>query len=156
MHIFQLDIKHVRSAHIRDYPIETELENRMSGHQDSLTAEHLDFFERFKSFWAAPTGPRVAELIAPDATIHFSGQGTFSGAEYIEVMGGLLASMDGLKVVPVDCAGNGDILYIHWRTSVIMDGKTVEYPGVDRFRLVDGMAIEEYILFDTAVLQPNA
>ena len=137
------------------YPIVTELEDRMSDHQESLSAEHLDFFERFKSFWAAPSGPRVAELISPNATIHFAGQGTFSGADYIDVMAGLLASMEGLKVVPVDCAGNGDILYIHWITTVTINGETIEYPGVDRFRLVDGMAIEEYILYDTAMLQPN-
>lgn len=128
----------------------------MSGQQDTLTAEHLDFFERFKSFWAAPSGPRVAELIAPEATIHFSGQGTFSGAEYIDVMAGLLASMERVIVEPLDCAGNGDILYIHWKTTVTLNGKTIEYPGVDRFRLVDGMAVEEYILFDSAVLQPDA
>ena len=127
----------------------------MSDPQTALTAEHLDCFERFKSLWAAPTGPRVAKLIAPDATIHFAGQGTFSGADYIDVMSGLLASMDGLKVVPVDCAGNGDLLYIHWRTSVVINGERIEYPGVDRFRLADGMAIEEYIIYDTAVLQPG-
>lgn len=127
----------------------------MPNHQNSLTAEHQDFFERFKSFWAAPTGPRVAELIAPDAEIHFSGQGTFSGTQYIDVMAGLLASMEGLQVTPIDCAGNGDLLYIHWKTSVTIDGKRIEYPGVDRFRLRDGMAVEEYILYDTAVLQPE-
>ena len=120
-----------------------------------LTAEHLDFFERFKSFWAAPTGPRVAELIAPDATVHFAGQGTFSGDEYIDVMAGLLATFEGLEVVPVDCAGNGDVLYIHWRTTAIINGERIEYPGVDRFRLVDGMAVEEFIIYDTAVLQAD-
>lgn len=123
--------------------------------QPNLTAEHLDFFERFKSFWAAPTGARVAELIAPNATIHFAGQGTFSGTEYIDVMAGLLDSFEGLEVVPVDCAGNGEVLYIHWRTSAIINGNRVEYPGVDRFRIVDGMAVEEYIIYDTAVLQAD-
>lgn len=127
----------------------------MSDPQSHLTAEHLDFFERFKSFWAAPTGARVAELIAPDAIIHFSGQGAFSGAEYIDVMAGLLASFEGLEVVPVDCAGNGDVLYIYWKTSAIINGERVEYPGVDRFRLVDGMAVEEHIIYDTAVLRAD-
>ena len=137
-------------------PIVIEMEKYMSDPQTSLTTEHLDFFERFKSFWAAPTGPRVAELIAPNATIHFAGQGTFSGEEYINVMAGLLDSFEALKVVPVDCAGNGDVLYIHWKTSAMINGKRVEYPGVDRFRLVDGMAVEEYIIFDTALLQADA
>ncbi len=117
-----------------------------------LTAAHRDFFERFKSFWANPTGERVAEIIAPDATIHFSGQGTFSGAEYVGVMQGLLDAMPGLEVTPLDCAGNGDLLYIHWRTSVMIEGEQFEYVGVDRFHLADGMAIEEHVIFDSAVL----
>ncbi len=74
----------------------------------SLTPEHRDFFERFKSFWAAPTGSRVAELIAPDATIHFTGAGTFSGAEYVDIMQGMLDAMVDMRVTPLDCAGNGD------------------------------------------------
>ncbi len=88
----------------------------MTGTSNALTPEHRDVFERFKSFWAAPSGSRVAELIAPDATIHFSGAGTFSGTEYIDVMAGMLASMVDLKVTPLDCAGNGERLYISWET----------------------------------------
>ncbi|MDJ0642490.1 MAG: nuclear transport factor 2 family protein [Erythrobacter sp.] len=118
-----------------------------------LSPEHRDFFERFKSFWANPTGARVAEIIAADATIHFSGQGTFSGAEYVNVMRGLLDSMPGLEVTPLDCAGNGELLYIHWRTSVTIANQKIEYVGVDRFRIAQGMAIEEYVIFDSAVLQ---
>lgn len=119
----------------------------------SLSREHRDFFERFESFWAAPTGARVAEIIRPDAQIHFSGQGTFSGAEYVDVMQGLLDAMEGLEVTPLDCAGNGNLLYIHWRTSVMMGGERIKYLGVDRFRIEDGMAVEEHVIFDTAVLQ---
>ena len=70
-------------------------------------------------------------------------------------MAGLLDSFEGLEVVPVDCAGNGEVLYIHRRTSAIINGNRVEYPGVDRFRIVDGMAVEEYIIYDTAVLQAD-
>ena len=119
----------------------------------SLSAEHRNFFQRFKSFWAAPSGARVTEIIGTDAIIHFSGQGTFSGAEYVNVMQGLLDVMDGLEVTPLDCAGNGDLLYIHWKTSVMIDGARKEYVGVDRFRIADGMAVEEYVIFDTAILQ---
>ncbi len=120
----------------------------------SLAPEHADFYERFKSFWAAPTGPRVAELIAPDAKIHFTGAGTFSGTEYIDVMQTMLDSMEELKVTPLDCAGNGDRLYISWETTALVHGERRTYLGVDRFRLADGMAIEEHVIFDSAVLQP--
>jgi hypothetical protein len=119
----------------------------------TLSLEHQNFYDRFKSFWAAPSGPRVAELIAPNAMIHFAGVGRFSGIEYRDVMAGMLASMVDLTVTPLDCAGNGDRLYIAWETSVTIDGKRLTYLGVDRFRLADGMAIEEQVIFDSAVLQ---
>ena len=119
-----------------------------------LTPEHQDFYNRFKSFWAAPSGPRVAELIAPHATIHFTGAGTFSGAEYIDVMQGMLDSMVDMKVTPLDCAGNGDRLYIAWESSAVIGGVPRTWVGVDRFRLANGMAIEEHVIFDSAILQP--
>ena len=119
----------------------------------SLTPEHRDFYERFKSFWAAPTGARVAELIAPDATIHFTGAGTFSGSDYINAMDGMLASFVELKVTPLDCAGDGERLYIFWESSAVIDGAQRIWKGVDRFRLANGMAIEEHVIFDSASLQ---
>jgi hypothetical protein len=125
-----------------------------SKHATSLSLEHQDFYERFKSFWAAPTGPRVAELIEPDAIIHFTGAGTFSGSEYVNVMAGMLAQMVDMTVRPLDCAGNGDRLYIAWESSALIEGKRRTWLGVDRFRLADGMAIEEQVIFDSAVLQP--
>lgn len=122
----------------------------------ALTPEHRDFYQRFTSFWAAPSGPRVAELIAPDATIHFSGMGTFSGADYVDVMSATLASMVDIKVTPLDCAGNGDRLYIAWEASASFGGERRTWLGVDRFRIAGGMAVEEQVIFDSAVLQPTA
>lgn len=119
----------------------------------ALSAEHADFYARFQSFWAAPTGARVAELIAPDATIHFSGVGSFSGTEYIEVMRGILGSMEAFEVTPLDCAGAGDLLYIFWQASARIGGETRVWPGIDRMRIAGGMAIEEHVVFDSAVLQ---
>ena len=120
----------------------------------ALSAEHADFYARFQSFWSAPSGPRVAELIAPGAVIHFSGIGTFSGTEYIDVMAGILGSMEAFEVRPIDCAGAGDLLYIYWEASARIGGKTRTWPGIDRMRIVDGMAIEEHVVFDSVVLQP--
>lgn len=120
----------------------------------SLTPEHRDFYERFKSFWAAPSGPRVAEIIAPDARIHFTGAGKFSGIEYVDYMQGMLDSNPEMKVTALNCAGNGDRLFIYWETSNLVDGVPITFNGVDCFRLADGMAVEEHIVFDSAVLQP--
>jgi predicted SnoaL-like aldol condensation-catalyzing enzyme len=120
-----------------------------------LTQEHRDFYERFKSFWAAPSGPRVAEIIEPDAKIHFTGQATMSGTDYIDYMAGMLATFPGMTVTPLDCAGNGNMLYIAWETSSVIHGKQRKFLGVDRFRIVSGMAVEEHVIFDSAVLQPE-
>jgi len=119
----------------------------------SLAPEHEAFFERFKSFWAAPSGARVAELIAPHATIHFTGAGTFSGADYVGVMQSMLDAMVDMTVTPLDCAGNGDRLYIAWQNTAVVGGERRTWLGIDRFRLENGMAIEEHVIFDSAVLQ---
>lgn len=121
----------------------------------SLSPEHQDFYERFRSFWAAPSGPRVAEVIAPDAKIHFTGAGTMSGAAYADWMSETLAAMEDLTVTPLDCAGNGEMLYIAWEASAVIHGSQRIYRGVDRFRLKDGMAIEEHVIFDSTVLTPE-
>ena len=121
----------------------------------SLTPEQLDFYERFKSFWAAPSGARVAEIISADAKIHFTGNPSMSGSDYIDYMDGMLAAFPGMTVTPLDCAGHGDMLYIAWETESVIHGKPRKFLGVDRFRIVDGMAVEEHIVFDSAVLQPE-
>ncbi|MBD2842594.1 nuclear transport factor 2 family protein [Erythrobacter rubeus] len=121
----------------------------------NLSPEHAGFFERFKSYWADPSGERVGEIIAPDATIHFTGAGFMSGAEYATWMGETLAGMDELVVTPMDCAGNEDMLYIAWESKANIHGERRTYRGVDRFKIKDGMAIEEHVIFDSAVLTPE-
>lgn len=121
----------------------------------NLSPEHQDFYERFQSFWAAPSGDRVPELIAPDAQIHFTGAGIMSGVDYAKWMGETLATMENMTVTPLDCAGNGDMLYIAWETSATIHGSRRVYRGVDRFRISDGMAVEEHVIFDSAVLTPE-
>lgn len=121
----------------------------------SLSAEHRDFYEWFKSFWAAPSGQRVTERFAPNAKIHFTGQATMSGSDYVSFMDGMLAAFPGMTVTPLDCAGNGDILYVTWETSSLIHGQQRKFLGIDRFRIRDGMAVEEHIIFDSAVLQPE-
>lgn len=88
----------------------------------SLSDEHRQFYERFQSFWAEPTGVRVAELIAPHAKIHFTGAGTMSGASYVDWMTNQLAAMPDLVVTPVDYAGSGDLIYIFWNAAATING----------------------------------
>lgn len=123
---------------------------------ENIAREHREFYERFQSFWAAPSGARVAELIAPDAQIHFTGAGTMSGASYVEWMANLLAGLPDLVVTPVDYAGSGELIYIFWRAAATINGAHRKYYGVDRFRIENGMAVEEHVRFDSATLQGPA
>ena len=123
--------------------------------ENIVTEQHLDFYNRFLSFWAAPSGDRIPELIAPDATIHFTGTGLMTGVDYQKWMTEMLNMMEDLTVTPLDYAGNGEMLYIAWETSALIHGSHRTYRGVDRFKLKNGMAIEEHVIFDSAVLTPE-
>ena len=67
----------------------------------------------------------------------------------------MLASMKGLEVVPLDCAGDGERLYIFWKSSAVIGGTRRTWLGVDRFRIIQGMAVEEHVIFDPTALQPD-
>lgn len=124
---------------------------RQVGLAQALSPEAADFLARFRSFWDRPSGARVAEVIAPDATIHFSGQAPVTGAQYCTLMDGALAATVGIRVAVEDVAERGDVLFIFWRASAEVHGRPVRWHGVDRFRLRDGMAVEEHVIFDPSV-----
>lgn len=121
--------------------------------QDTWPDAHRDFYERFCSFWSDPSGDRVHEIISPDASIHFTGQPTMSGVEYYRWMGETLEGLPDLRVEPGGYAGNEQTLYISWEASATIEGSPRRWFGVDRFRLQHGMAIEEHIIFDSALLE---
>lgn len=60
-----------------------------------------------------------------------------------------------MTVTPLDCAGNGELLYIAGETESLIHGQERKFLGVDRFRIANGMAIEETIIFDAEVRQPE-
>lgn len=124
--------------------------------KEDTSLNHHQFYEWFQSFWAAPSGAAVAEKFAPDAKIHFTGVGTMSGAEYVQWMENCLAAQPDLVVTPVDYAGLGDLVYIYWKAASTINGAYRHWYGVDRFRVENGMVVEEHVIFDSAMLQGPA
>lgn len=112
-----------------------------------------DFVERFKAFWAAPDGARVPDLIAPDAVVHWPGTEPMSGATYPAHMDAMLKLVPGMTLTVVDHARADDLLFIFWRAQVTIGERSLDWTGVDRFRLRNGRAIEEFITFDTQPLR---
>jgi predicted SnoaL-like aldol condensation-catalyzing enzyme len=113
---------------------------------ETLSGKHRQFYEWFQSFWAAPSGAAVAKMFAPHAKIHFTGVGTMSGESYVDWMENLLAEQPDLVVTPVDYAGSGDLIYIFWNAASTIDGVHRKWYGVDRFRIENGVVVEEYVI----------
>lgn len=124
-----------------------------ANNRHDLSEEKKDFLRRFESFWSEPSGERVRELFKPDAQVHFAGQGIVSGEEYVGLMDAILAGVETIQVKVVDYAERGDRLFIFWHATRMIDGKQLSWHGVDRFRIENGMAVEEQVIFDTQVLQ---
>lgn len=76
-----------------------------------------------------------------------------SGAVYPAHMDAMLKLVPGMTLEVVDHAQADDVLFIFWRAQVAIDDRPLGWTGVDRFRLRNGRAIEEFITFDTQPLR---
>jgi steroid delta-isomerase-like uncharacterized protein len=112
-----------------------------------------EFVERFKAFWAAPSGAKVPDLIVPEATVYWPGVAPLTGKTFPAHMDAMLKLVPDMKLDVVDYALTGDLLFILWRARAVVGTHTLSFDGIDRFRLKNGRAIEEVISFDTQPLR---
>ncbi|MGI8937593.1 MAG: nuclear transport factor 2 family protein [Iamia sp.] len=112
------------------------------------------FVEKFTRLWATKDPDLVAEMVAPDATASWSGRDSFTGAEYPgwmrQVMANLIPDVD---LRPTGHAINGDLVFISWHAEGMVSGQHLEWDGIDRFHLRDGLADEVHATFDPAPLR---
>jgi len=112
-----------------------------------------DFVERFKRFWQAPSADLVPNLIAPHAVAYWPGADPVSGTEYPQHMARILELVPDLRLEVTDHAEAGEMVFISWRARASAGTETLEWSGIDRFRVQDGKAVEALIAYDTAPLQ---
>lgn len=116
-----------------------------------------DFAARFASFWTAPSGSRLAELFRSDAVIHWPGAPPMSVGSYVAHMDAMLAAWPDLQVDVSEFATRDAVVFISWEARATVQGRPLQWMGVDRFRLRAGMAIEEHVVFDRLALrEPSA
>lgn len=110
--------------------------------------------ENFARLWSTKDASIVREIVAADAVAHWSGAGTFSGADYPERMRILMQELlpDVVNVV-TGHATDGKYVFISWHARATVGGEPVEWDGIDRFRLRGELADEVYAIFDTGPLQ---
>ena len=109
-----------------------------------------NFVERFQEFWADPDPARVRELVHPDAVAYWPGFDPIRGVDYPNHIRYLLSIVDDRRFSVTDHAETADTAFISWTSSGNVRGRSMEWSGIDRFRLRDGKAIEIFVSYDTA------
>lgn len=111
-----------------------------------------DFVDRFQQFWQEPSADLVPGLVAPDVVAHWPGVGRISGAEYPEHIGRILELAPDLRLEVTDHAAEGELVFISWHARAKAGETTLEWRGIDRFRLRGDRAVEVLVAYDSAPL----
>lgn len=111
------------------------------------------FAERFISFWAAPSGARLAELFCREAVIRWPGEPQMSLTAYMTHMDAMLTALPDLRIKVEDHAGRRDVVFISWRAQASFDAHLRQWTGIDKFRLRNDLAVEEDVVFDRATVR---
>jgi hypothetical protein len=108
----------------------------------------------FERLWQTKDPEIVREIVAPEAIAHWSGLETFRGTDYPDQMRNVMQDLLPDIVLEVTAhAVNGDDVFISWQANASIGGETVEWVGIDRFRLEGDLADEVYAVFDTFPLR---
>jgi len=68
----------------------------------------------------------------------------------------MLDRVPDLRLDVAEHARNGDVLFIRWIARGIGAGGPLEFSGIDRIRLRDGLVKEHRIYYDPALLEQAA
>ena len=115
---------------------------------ERAAAQLLDRFERL---WAIRDADLIRDIVAPDAVSHWSGLVSIAGHDYPERWRSLVHDLaDELEFEVTGHAAQEPYLFISWRARATLGAQSVEYDGVDRFRVRGELADEVYVVFDSA------
>src|SRR5262245_48553376 len=104
-----------------------------------MTNDELsDFIRRYTGAWASREPGVMRALWHADGVLHHPAIREPIGRDLV------VANNDQLKAIPdfawtlESWAGNGDTVFVQWRTNGRFGGASLEFRGVDRFRVRDG------------------
>ncbi|WP_405012709.1 nuclear transport factor 2 family protein [Kitasatospora sp. NBC_01539] len=119
---------------------------------------HEEFVARWAAFWAAPDPAAIDGLSAPDIVMHWPGRAEpIRGIEQWRAQAaGALDQLPDLRLAVVAHARDGATSFVAWRATATVGGAPLQWEGVDRMTLRDGLVAESTVVFDTAVLRPAA
>jgi predicted SnoaL-like aldol condensation-catalyzing enzyme len=127
----------------------------MTAGADGLSgvANAEDFVERFTVAWKEKDPAKLAALFHPGATVRQPPvRRAFGAHEVAEYFKRVFAVMPDIELTPVAWAARGDVVLIEWRIAGGTPTGPVSWGGVDRFKLDQGLAVDEQVYFDTLPL----
>ncbi|GLZ80705.1 hypothetical protein Afil01_55120 [Actinorhabdospora filicis] len=113
------------------------------------------FVARWRAFWAAPSPERVGALSHPDIAMRFPGaEGEARGVDVWRArVAGVLERFPDLVLEPTGFArAEGGYAFISWRATATVDGRPLQWEGIDRMAFTDGLVSESLVVFDRSLL----
>ena len=113
-------------------------------------AQYIDIFLRF---WESKDPQQVAEILADDAVIEWSGLPQVSGRDYPNLLRQTsTVVIPDMAIETLSYAHSVDEVFIRWRASGTVNGRVREWTGVDHIRFRGDKVIRIDAIFDTAAL----
>lgn len=117
-------------------------------------AEVQDFVTRFAAAWAARDGDAFAALWHPEGVLHYPlVDRPLAGSEIRRLNDVQRQAAPDLVWQLLDWTARGDVVIVEWQSTRIVDGKRVDWRGVDKLRLAGGKIVEERVYMDTGPMR---
>ena len=114
--------------------------------------------DRFAAFWKKPDVAQVAPALTPDVVGYWPGsdEPVRGIADYTQRIADLITLVPDFRLDVAEHAASGDCVFIRWIAHGSFEGKPLEFGGVDRVRMRDGLVAENRIYCDHPLIHALA
>jgi SnoaL-like polyketide cyclase len=114
--------------------------------------------DHWAAFWANPHPELAGRILTPDVVGHWPGDAApvRGVTQYKLRIARMLDQVPDLRLDVAEHARNDDVLFIRWVARGTGPDGPLEFSGVDRIRLRDGLVKENRIYYDPALLEQAA
>ncbi|MGW5520461.1 nuclear transport factor 2 family protein [Nocardia africana] len=114
------------------------------------------FAALYEQFWQAPDRNVTKSVITEDIKSNWPGPDGIGVGNvfYQKQIDRVIASIPDIKLEVIDYLAEGETAFLEFRAYGTVDGKPVEFFGIDRFKVAeDGRVYDSKVCFDPTVLQ---
>lgn len=113
------------------------------------------FIPRYEAFWAAPDPGLLHAAGTEDIRSTWVGrrERIVGISAYEDHIRQFVAPFSSMAVRAIDFLAEGDVLFIEFEATCVVEGRTVRFTGLDRFRFRDGLVSDGVTLYDDSALK---